>query len=254
MMERDDPLGNVTSDKWASLVVASVMAPDNSAFALGKLTMGTLKLSYGDSVLVQGNGHTTLLNVCVAAVEMGRVSLSKDTRQSLQVDTDDNIFIQRYNNPPEVSLSPRKCDDYHMPSLTVSQIERIALSPFHDTSRGFEGSIFCDVLKPYYVLDSLPSFALNGRPVHKGDIFTAIAVKQRHKIQFEVIGMDMNCGIVVPSTTIHCEEAPVQRIDKPNISRYDVPTIPVPLSTYNAMQGLLSTLGNCADHGGILDK
>ena len=106
--EFGDCMGENEDGGLMNLVVGSIIAPDNSDLALNKATMETLKVSYGDSVLVQGKGHInmTLLNVCIAAVEDDHASLSKDTRKSLQVDTSDTIIIHLYKHPPEVSLHP----------------------------------------------------------------------------------------------------------------------------------------------------
>jgi len=116
--------------------------------------------------------------------ELEKIRINKTVRENLNVKIGDIITVHQFTD--------------------LKFGKRIHVLPFKDCLIGYNGNIFEDFLKPYF-LDAY-------RPIKKGDIFN---VKSENKIfEFKVIEIDpVDYCIVGPDTIIFCEGEPLDKVD-----------------------------------------
>lgn len=209
---------------------------DNSAIGLSLSQMHDLNILQGDFLLVHGNNFTTILNADAHDLRHGTVSLSRDTQKSLEVQPAQVIGVQRCCMPAMVSserfLVPRSTHfKKYCPDQTrcypafCRYIEKCCWRCF----QGHTGSL------------SIKGFDALGRPAHRGDLFTVNTTDGRKHVQFEGCEMEsdlgkVTSGIIGSETVIYCEGRPIERKERPDSERYQLPTTESSLVEYNAVQ------------------
>ncbi|WJZ89737.1 hypothetical protein VitviT2T_008933 [Vitis vinifera] len=169
------------------LIVDEATTDDNSSVSMHSITIETLKIFRGDTILIKGKKRKD--TVCIAITddtcEPAKIRMNKIVRSNLRVKLGDVVSVH-------------DCMD-------IMYGERVHILPMDDTIEGVTGNLYDAYLKPY--------FSDNFRPVRKGDLF--LVRGGMRSVEFKVVETHPGEYCVVdPDTEIFFEGKPVRREDE----------------------------------------
>mmetsp|Transcript_46661 Transcript_46661/g.73046 ORF Transcript_46661/g.73046 Transcript_46661/m.73046 type:complete len:771 (+) Transcript_46661:104-2416(+) len=164
---------------------------DNSAVYMNPKSIEEMNLFRGDTVLLKGKKRKDTVCILMSDdhCEKEKVRINKVVRNNISLKIGDFLIV--------------------LPFSDLKFGKRVHVLPYEDSMVDFEGNVFDEYLKPYF-LDAY-------RPIKKGDSF-AIDGKTR-TIEFKVIEIDpVDYCIVGPDTLIFCEGEYVKRDNPSDLS------------------------------------